>query len=294
MRWVEDLHLCEELEGVLSLDVHLGVDDMKFAKRMSLLGTETAFEVMAKAKALEAQGKDMIYLQIGEPDFPTPKHIIEAGVAALRGGQTHYCASSGILPLKEAIVKEVVSRRGVAPSLHNIVVTPGAKPILFFVILAMIEAGDEVIFPVMGFPLYVKIALQLDLKPKYVDVEEKHLTIDVNQLEKSITSNTKGIVVTHLFGYPCNMDKVMEIANKNGIPVIEDCAQSYDSFYKGQETGTFGYAGIFSCSLMKVPTTLGGGILLTEDEELVNILFIKSIKPKKKKYAKAAEPDFDL
>jgi len=140
----------------------------------------------------------------------------------------------------------------------------------YLVLKHKFKAGDEVIFPVMGFPLYVKIALQLDLKPKYVDVEEKHLTIDVNQLEKSITSNTKGIIVTHLFGYPCNMDKIMEIANKNGIPVIEDCAQSYDSFYKGQETGTFGYAGIFSCSLMKVPTTLGGGILLTDDDALFN------------------------
>ena len=110
---------------------------MKFAKRMSRLGTETAFEVMAKAKALETQGKDMIYLQIGEPDFPTPKHIIEAGVAALRDGQTHYCASSGILPLKEAIVREVASRRGLAPNLHNIVVTPGAC------LLYTSDAADE-------------------------------------------------------------------------------------------------------------------------------------------------------
>ena len=147
---------------------------------------------------------------------------------------------------------------------------PSARMAFYLVLKHKFKAGDEVIFPVMGFPLYVKIALQLDLKPKYVDVEEKHLTIDVNQLEKSITSNTKGIIVTHLFGYPCNMDKIMEIANKNGIPVIEDCAQSYDSFYKGQETGTFGYAGIFSCSLMKVPTTLGGGILLTDDDALFN------------------------
>ena len=152
----------------------------------------------------------------------------------------------------------------------KVILFPSARMAFYLVLKHKFKAGDEVIFPVMGFPLYVKIALQLDLKPKYVDVEEKHLTIDVNQLEKSITSHTKGIVVTHLFGYPCNMDKVMEIANKNGIPVIEDCAQSYDSFYKGQETGTFGYAGIFSCSLMKVPTTLGGGILLTEDEALFN------------------------
>ena len=113
----------------------------------------------------------------------------------------------------------------------KIILFPSARMAFYLVLKHKFKAGDEVIFPVMGFPLYVKIALQLDLKPKYVDVEEKHLTIDINQLEASITSNTKGIVVTHLFGYPCNMDKVMEIANKYGVPVIEDCAQSYDSFY---------------------------------------------------------------
>ena len=145
---------------------------------------------------------------------------------------------------------------------------PSARMAFYFVLKNTFKSGDEVIFPVMGFPLYVKIALQLNLNPKYVDVEEEHLTIDANKLEESITKNTKGIVITHLFGYPCNMDIVMQIANKYNLPVIEDCAQSYDSFYKGKETGTFGYAGIFSCSLMKVPTSLGGGILLTEDKTL--------------------------
>ena len=152
----------------------------------------------------------------------------------------------------------------------KITLFPSARMAFYFVLKNTFKAEDEVIFPVMGFPLYVKIALQLGLKPIYVDVEDKHFTIDVEQLENSITPNTKGIVITHLFGYPCNMDRIMEIANKHNIPVIEDCAQSYDSFYKGKETGTFGYVGIFSCSLMKVPTTLGGGILLTEDESLHN------------------------
>tara|TARA_B100000795_G_scaffold175084_1_gene132240 strand:+ start:374 stop:1606 length:1233 start_codon:yes stop_codon:yes gene_type:complete len=150
----------------------------------------------------------------------------------------------------------------------KIILFPSARMAFYFVLKNTFEAEDEVIFPVMGFPLYVKIALQLNLNPKFVDVEKEHLNINVDKLEESISKNTKGIVITHLFGYPCNMDKVMEIANKYNIPVIEDCAQSYDSFYKGKETGTFGYAGIFSCSLMKVPTTLGGGILLTEDESL--------------------------
>ena len=160
--------------------------------------------------------------------------------------------------------------------LHNrfpekkITLFPSARMAFYFVLKNTFKTGDEVIFPAMGFPLYVKIALQLGLKPVYVDVEDEHFTIDVEQLGTAITANTKGIVVTHLFGYPCNMDEVMKVSNKYDIPVIEDCAQSYDSFYKEKETGTFGYAGIFSCSLMKVPTTLGGGILLTEDETLHN------------------------
>ena len=166
---------------------------------------------------------------------------------------------------KENFLIELLNKR--FPE-KKVILFPSARMAFYFVLKNTFQAGDEVIFPVMGFPLYVKIALQLNLKPKYVDVENEHLTIDVDKLEESITKYTKGIVVTHLFGYPCNMDKIMEIADKYNLPVIEDAAQSYDSFYKGKETGTFGYAGIFSCSLMKVPTTLGGGILLTKDEAL--------------------------
>ena len=166
---------------------------------------------------------------------------------------------------KENFLIELLNKR--FPE-KKVILFPSARMAFYFVLKNTFQAGDEVIFPVMGFPLYVKIALQLNLKPKYVDVENEHLTIDVDKLEESITKYTKGIVITHLFGYPCNMDKIMEIADKYNLPVIEDAAQSYDSFYKGKETGTFGYAGIFSCSLMKVPTTLGGGILLTKDEAL--------------------------
>ena len=130
---------------------------MKYAQRMDRLGTETAFEVMAKAKALEAQGRELIYLQIGEPDFPTPKHIIEAGVTALRNGQTHYSPAAGIMPLREAICEEVYNRRGVQPKIEEVIITPGAKPIMYFVIMALIDAGDEVIYPNPGFPIYESV-----------------------------------------------------------------------------------------------------------------------------------------
>ena len=202
---------------------------VKLAERMSRLGTETAFEVMAKAKALEAQGKDMIYLQIGEPDFPTPKHIVEAGVTALRGGQTHYCASSGILPLKEAIVKEVVSRRGVAPSLHNIVVTPGAKPILFFVILALIEAGDEVIYPNPGFPIYESMISFAGAKAVPLPLrEENDFSFDHDEFCSLINERTRLIILNSPHNPTggvlsrADVELVAKIARERNIMVLSD------------------------------------------------------------------------
>ena len=151
---------------------------------------------------------------------------------------------------------------------HEVIVLPSARMGFYLTLLEMFKEGDEVIFPVLGFPLYVKIALQLGLRPRLVDVEPDHLNMDPVQLENAISKDTKGIVVTHLFGHPAKMDAIMAIAEKHDVPVIEDCAQSYDSFYRNQKTGTFGRVGIFSCSLMKVPTTLGGGILVTRDQNL--------------------------
>jgi len=162
----------------------------------------------------------------------------------------------------------------------KITLFPSARMAFYFVLKNTFNKGDEVIFPAMGFPLYVKIALQLGLKPRFVDVEDKHYTIDHSLLKKTITDKTKGIVITHLFGHPCQMSEIMKIADENNLKVIEDAAQSFDSFYKDQETGTFGYAGIFSCSLMKVPTTLGGGILLTDDLSLHERIEIELNSPK--------------
>ena len=168
----------------------------------------------------------------------------------------------------------------------KITLFPSARMAFYFVLKNTFNKGDEVIFPAMGFPLYVKIALQLGLKPKLVDVEDGHYTIDHSVLKKTITPETKGIVITHLFGHPCQMDEIMKMADEKNLKVVEDAAQSFDSFYKGKETGTFGYAGIFSCSLMKVPTTLGGGILLTDDlllhkkieVELTSLKYSKKVK----------------
>ena len=127
---------------------------MSVAGRMRVLGTETAFEVLAKARALEALGKDVVHLEIGEPDFDTPSHIVEAGVEALRQGHTHYGPTAGLPELREAIARNVGETRGVSVSPDDVVVTPGAKPIMFFTILALAQRGVEVIYPNPGFPIY--------------------------------------------------------------------------------------------------------------------------------------------
>jgi len=153
---------------------------------------------------------------------------------------------------------------------HRIILSSSARLCFYLLLKNGFKPGDEIIFSAMSYPLYVKIALQLQLKPILVDVESTHLTISPEKLQQAITSATQGIVVTHLFGHSAQMNKILAIANKNGLRVIEDCAQSFDSFHLKQETGTMGWAGIYSCSLMKTPTTLGGGILITKDQEIAN------------------------
>src|SRR5438105_13966329 len=125
---------------------------MRVAGRMARLGTESAFEVLARAKALERAGREIVHLEIGEPDFDTPAHIKEAAKRALDAGATHYGPSAGLPELREAIAKHVAETRGVPVSPDEVVVTPGAKPIMFFTIMALVGRGDEVIYPHPGFP----------------------------------------------------------------------------------------------------------------------------------------------
>jgi len=149
---------------------------------------------------------------------------------------------------------------------HYLTLLPSARAGFGLLLQEMFSKGDELIFPAMGFPLYPRIAALNGIKPIFVDVEPDHYTINHDLIKQAVTPNTKAIVVTHLFGHPAQMDAIMNVADQLGLPVIEDCAQSYDSYFMGQETGTFGMAGIVSCSVMKVPTTLGGGIFITKDK----------------------------
>src|SRR5205085_9220998 len=132
--------------------------ELKLARRMSRLGTETAFEVLARARLLEAKGRDIVHLEIGEPDFDTPANVIDAGVNAMRSGWTHYTPPAGIPQLREAIAEYVSQTRGVPVQPEEVVVVPGGKPMIFFPMLALVEEGDEVIYPNPGFPIYESMA----------------------------------------------------------------------------------------------------------------------------------------
>src|SRR5438067_6148125 len=170
--------------------------ELRLAERMSRLGTETAFEVLNKARALERQGKNIIHLEIGEPDFDTPKNIVESAVSALHKGWTHYGPSAGLPDLRQAIAQEVSASRGVEVTPEEVVVVPGGKPIIFFTILALCDEGDEVIYPNPGFPIYESMinyvgghAIPIRLK------EEKDFGLDVDELASLISDRTKLIII---------------------------------------------------------------------------------------------------
>ena len=170
--------------------------ELQLASRMSRLGTETAFEVLSKARALERQGMSVIHLEIGEPDFDTPANIVEAAVKALRDGWTHYGPSAGLPELRETIANYVSRTRGVEVSSNEVVVVPGGKPIMFFAILALIDAGDEVIYPNPGFPIYESMINFAGGKAVPIQLrEERDFSLDVDELASLITDRTKLIIL---------------------------------------------------------------------------------------------------
>lgn len=169
---------------------------MKLSQKMSRLGTETAFKVLAKAQALEAKGIDVVHLEIGEPDFDTPKNICEAATKALSEGQTHYCNSQGIVPLRVEIAKQIERTRGISVDTERIIVTPGAKPIMFYSILALLEEGDEAIYPNPLFPIYESVINFTGAKAVPIPLrEELDFRFDVDELKSKITPRTKLIII---------------------------------------------------------------------------------------------------
>ena len=209
---------------------------MKLASRMSRIGTETAFEALARAKALEAEGRNIIFLGIGEPDFDTPEHIVSAAKEALDAGYTHYTPSPGIADVREVIAADMSARLGYEAPASRIIVTPGGKPIMFFTILALAEEGDEVIYPNPGFPIYESMIRFAGATPVPMPLsEELGYNPNVDALRSLVSPRTKLIIVNSP-NNPCgsvipedDLKTIAEVANEVDAVVLSD--EIYKDFY---------------------------------------------------------------
>jgi aspartate aminotransferase len=190
---------------------------MKLAERMERIGVESAFDVLVRARALEARGRKIIHLEIGEPDFATPKHIVEAAKQALDEGWTHYGPTQGLPELREAIASYICRTRNIPAGPENISVTPGGKPIIFFPMLALVEPGDEVIYPNPGFPIYESMIRFLGATPVPMPlIEERGFSFDLNMLRDRLTGKTKLLILNspqNPTGGVIPEEDVREIAN---------------------------------------------------------------------------------
>jgi aspartate aminotransferase len=203
--------------------------DIRLAGRMGRLGTESAFEVLARARAMEAAGRTIIHLEIGEPDFDTPEHIREAAKAALDAGHTHYVPAPGIMPLREAVADFLERTGRLRTDPGRVIVTPGAKPIMFFTILALCDAGDEVILPDPGFPMYQSITAFAGARPVPLPLRERNdFRLDPRELASLVTERTRLLILSSPHN-PCgsaltrkDLEAIAEVAMERDLVVLAD------------------------------------------------------------------------
>tara|TARA_E500000331_G_scaffold44961_2_gene37701 strand:+ start:8814 stop:9980 length:1167 start_codon:yes stop_codon:yes gene_type:complete len=223
---------------------------MKLSERQKRLGTETAFETLAKAKKLESMGKNIVHLEIGEPDFDSPEYVINAAKKALDDGFTHYGPSAGQPELREAIAVHQSEFNGYSISPENVIVTPGGKPVMFFSILALVEEGDEVIYPNPGFPIYESMINYSGAKAVPMKLEEsKDFNAIIDDLEKLITNKTK-LMILNYPNNPCgsvmekeDLRRISELAIKNDIIVLSDEIYK-DMYYEGEHYSISNFEGM--------------------------------------------------
>ncbi len=264
---------------------------MRLAERMSRLGTETAFEVLARAKALEAQGREIIHLEIGEPDFDTPAHIKAAAVRALDEGWTHYTPAAGIPALREVIADYIRRTRGISVGPEHVVVVPGGKPIMFFAILALVEEGDEVIYPNPGFPIYESMIRFVGARPVPLRLRmENEFRVDVEELARLITPRTRMLILNS----PANptggvltredLEAIAELCLKHDLVVLSDEIYSR-ILYEGEHISIASFPGMlertiildgFSKTYAMTGWRLGYGVMPEPLAEAVTRLMINS------------------
>jgi aspartate aminotransferase len=220
------------------------------AERMSRLGTESAFEVLAAARAIEARGHHVVHLEIGEPDFKTPDNIVNAAVAALKEGWTHYGPSAGLPEVRDVVAKDASMRRGIKVSGDHVVITPGAKPIMFFTIFALVDSGDEVIYPDPGFPIYESLIRFVNARPVPIKLRESNrFKLDVDELKSLVTDKTRLLIINSphnptgsVLEAP-DLAAIAEICSERGIAVLAD--EIYNRvLYDGQHHSIWTYPGM--------------------------------------------------
>jgi aspartate/methionine/tyrosine aminotransferase len=254
--------------------------ELQLARRMSRLGTETAFEVLNRARALERQGKSIIHLEIGEPDFDTPPNVVEAGIEALREGWTHYGPSAGLPELRQALAEYVSRTRGVKVTSEEVVVVPGGKPIIFFTILALIDDGDEVIYPNPGFPIYESMINYVGGRAVPIHLrEERDFSLDVDELAPLINDRTKLVILNS----PHNptggvmprrdVEQIAELIGDRNIMVLSDEIYSRLLFDGGQHFSIMSVPGMqertilldgFSKTYAMTGWRMGYGVMRTD------------------------------
>lgn len=226
------------------------------ADRMKRLGTETAFEVLARAKKMEAEGREIIHLEIGEPDFNTPRNIIDAAIGALNDGFTHYGPSAGMPDVRKTFAEFLTKDRGVEVKPENIVVTPGAKPILFFSILALVNKGEEVIYPNPGFPIYESVINFVDAKPVPIPLrEEKDFSFDLDEMKELVNDNTKLIIInspqnpTGGVLKPEDLKGIAELAEKHDAWILSDEVYS-KMVYDGKHVSIYDFPEVMDRTIL--------------------------------------------
>ncbi|MYA62564.1 MAG: pyridoxal phosphate-dependent aminotransferase [Dehalococcoidia bacterium] len=265
---------------------------MRLAQRMTRLGTETAFEVLAKARLLEAEGMDVVHLEIGEPDFDSPSNIVEAGKDALDDGFTHYGPSPGFPDLRDRIAQEIRDTRGVHVTGDNVVVTPGGKPIMFFLIMALVDRGDEVLYPNPGFPIYESMINFVGGVPVPMQLyESKEFNIDIDEIEGKITDRTK-LMIVNSPNNPCgsvmskhDLECLAQLAIDNDIAVLSD--EIYSGFlYEGEHHSISSFPNMrertiildgFSKSYAMTGWRIGYGVMPLELVEPISRLVTNSV-----------------
>ncbi len=264
---------------------------MRFAQAMSRLGTETAFEALAEAKAMEAEGREIIHLEIGEPDCSTPEHIVKAAIQALRDGWHHYTPAPGISELRQAIAEDVSHLRHLEVDPEEVVVTPGAKPIIFFSILALVEEGDEVIYPNPGFPIYESMIRYTGARAVPIPLrEELNFRMDVEEVIGAAGPRTRLIILNS----PSNptgsvltledLEKLAETFRDKDILFLSDEIYSH-MLYEGHQQSIASFPGMkdktivldgFSKTYAMTGWRLGYGVMNRPLAEKITQLMINS------------------